>query len=106
MRNPVDVLKSLEDKSCNQTYRYERLYRNLYNAEFYLLAYKSIATSQGSMTAGADGHTLDDMSILDRVLHHCTVINIKGESYRLKERKEYMKQKQQIVNTLFEQNAQ
>jgi DNA replication protein DnaC len=42
-------------------------------------------------------------AILDRVLHHCTVINIKGESYRLKERKEYMKQKQQLVNTLFEQ---
>jgi len=42
-------------------------------------------------------------AILDRVLHHCTVINIKGESYRLKERKEFMKQKQHIVNTLFEQ---
>jgi len=26
-------------------------------------------------------------AILDRLLHHCTVINIKGESYRLKERK-------------------
>lgn len=42
-------------------------------------------------------------AILDRVLHHCTVVNIKGGSYRLKERKEYMKQKQHIVNTLFEQ---
>lgn len=42
-------------------------------------------------------------AILDRVLHHCTVIKIKGESYRLKERKEFMRQKQQIVNTLFEQ---
>jgi len=41
-------------------------------------------------------------AILDRVLHHCTVINIKGESYRLKERKEYMKQKQHVVNTLFQ----
>ena len=41
-------------------------------------------------------------AILDRVLHHCTVIHIKGESYRLKERKEYMKQKVQITNTLFE----
>ncbi|WP_232745026.1 ATP-binding protein, partial [Salmonella enterica] len=40
-------------------------------------------------------------AILDRVLHHATVVNIKGESYRLKERKEFMKQKQQIVNTLF-----
>jgi len=42
-------------------------------------------------------------AILDRVLHHCAVINIKGESYRLKERKEFMRQKQQIVNSLFEQ---
>lgn len=41
-------------------------------------------------------------AILDRVLHHCTVINIKGESYRLKERKEHMKQKQHVANTLFE----
>lgn len=38
-------------------------------------------------------------AILDRILHHCTVINIKGESYRLKERKEFMKQKQHVVNT-------
>ena len=44
-------------------------------------------------------------AILDRVLHHCTVINIKGESYRLKERKEHMKQKQHVVNTLFDANA-
>lgn len=43
-------------------------------------------------------------AILDRVLHHCTVINIKGESYRLKERKEYMKQKQHVINTLFADN--
>lgn len=40
-------------------------------------------------------------AILDRVLHHCNVINIKGESYRLKERKEFMKQKEKY-NTLFE----
>jgi DNA replication protein DnaC len=43
-------------------------------------------------------------AILDRILHHCTVINIKGDSYRLKERKEFMKQKETVVNTLFEQN--
>ena len=63
MRNPINVLKSLESKACNQEYRYERLYRNLYNPEFYLLAYKNIAKSQGSMTAGTDGKTLNDMSI-------------------------------------------
>ena len=44
-------------------------------------------------------------AILDHVLHHCTVINIKGESYRLKERKEFMRQKKQIVNTLFERGS-
>lgn len=41
-------------------------------------------------------------AILDRILHHCTVVNIKGESYRLKERKEFMKQKEKVFNTLFE----
>ena len=28
-------------------------------------------------------------AILDRVLHHCTTVNIKGESYRLKERRRH-----------------
>ena len=63
MRSPENVLKSLSEKAKNKDYRYERLYRNLYNPEFYLLAYQNIATSQGSMTAGADGLTLDGMSM-------------------------------------------
>ena len=66
MRSPENVLKSLSEKAKNKEYRYERLYRNLYNPEFYLLAYQNIATSQGSMTAGADGFTLDGMFILRR----------------------------------------
>lgn len=40
-------------------------------------------------------------AILDRILHHCQVISIKGESYRLKEHKELMKEKQKRINTLF-----
>ena len=40
-------------------------------------------------------------AILDRVLHHCSVINIRGESYRLKERKEHIRATKR-VNTLFE----
>lgn len=28
-------------------------------------------------------------AILDRILHHCTTVNIKGDSYRLKERRRY-----------------
>ena len=63
MRTPANVLKSLESKACANNYKYERLYRNLYNPEFYLLAYANIAKSQGSMTAGVDGQTLDKMSL-------------------------------------------
>ncbi len=54
MRSPENVLKSLSEKATDKKYRFERLYRNLYNPEFYLLAYHNIATSQGSMTTGAD----------------------------------------------------
>ena len=33
------------------------------------------------------GDSVMAAAVLDRILHHCTVINIKGESYRLKDRK-------------------
>lgn len=62
MREPVKVLKSLSEKASNKQYRFRRLYRNLYNPEFYFLAYKNISQSQGSMTPGVDGKSLDGMS--------------------------------------------
>lgn len=62
MRNPIDVLNSLSDKSKNSEYRFQRLYRNLYNPEFYMLAYKNVYANDGSMTPGMDSTTLDGMS--------------------------------------------
>lgn len=62
MRNPTDVLNSLSDKSKNPEYRFRRLYRNLYNPDFYLLAYKNIYANGGSMTPGVNGITIDGMS--------------------------------------------
>lgn len=62
MRNPTDVLNSLSDKSKNPEYRFQRLYRNLYNPDFYLLAYKNIYANGGSMTLGVNGITIDGMS--------------------------------------------
>lgn len=62
LREPVNVLKSLSEKASNKQYKFQRLYRNLYNPEFYFLAYKNISQSQGSMTAGVDGKSLDGMS--------------------------------------------
>ena len=46
MRSPENVLESLKSKACNQSYKYERLYRNLYNPQFYLLAYQRIQAKQ------------------------------------------------------------
>jgi group II intron reverse transcriptase/maturase len=62
MRNPIAVLKSLTEKSKEVGYKFQRLYRNLYNPEFYWQAYKNIYANKGSMTAGTDGTTMDNMS--------------------------------------------
>ena len=56
------MLNSLSDKSKNPEYRFQRLYRNLYNPDFYLLAYKNIYANGGSMTPGVNGITIDGMS--------------------------------------------
>ena len=79
MRNPIDVLKSLESKATQENYKFQRLYRNLYNPEFYLLAYQNIAKSTGSMASGADGMTLDGMSMtrINRI-----IASLKDHSYQ------------------------
>ena len=63
MRSPQNVLESLSSKACNSNYRYQRLYRNLYNPEFYLIAYQKIQAKQGNMTAGTDGKTVDGIGM-------------------------------------------
>lgn len=63
MRSPQNVLESLSSKACNSNYQYQRLYRNLYNPEFYLTTYQKIQAKQGSMTAGTDGKTADGMGM-------------------------------------------
>lgn len=63
MRNPKNVLESLTSKAANEDYHYKRLYRNLYNPEFFLLAYERIQAKPGNMTAGNDGNTTDGMSM-------------------------------------------
>ena len=53
-------MESLKSKACNENYKYQRLYRNLYNPQFYLLAYQRIQANPGNMTAGK---TIDGMGI-------------------------------------------
>lgn len=91
MRNPTEVLKSLTEMSKNETYRFQRLYRNLYNPEFYWLAYKNIYANDGSMTAGADGTTIDGMSNerIDGI-----IVSLRDRSYQPKPaRREYIAKK-------------
>ena len=63
MRNPEYVLKSLKNKSEDANYKYDRLYRNLYNVKFFLKAYGNIYAKEGNMTEGIDSKTIDGMSI-------------------------------------------
>ena len=91
LRNPTEVLKNLMEKSKNETYRFQRLYRNLYNPEFYWLAYKNIYANDGSMTAGADGTTIDGMGNerIERI-----ILSLKDRSYHPKPaRREYIAKK-------------
>lgn len=62
MRNPSDVLVSLTTHAKKEGYRFTRLYRNLYNPQFFALAYKNIYASVGNMATGTDNVSIDGMS--------------------------------------------
>lgn len=81
MRNPENVLNSLQAHSAQSDYAYDRLYRNLFNREFFFQAYQNIYANQGNMTAGTDGRTVDAMSTerIDRLIE-----TLKDESYQPK----------------------
>ena len=79
MRSPQNVLESLSSKACNSNYQYQRLYRNLYNPEFYLAADQEIQAKQGGMTAGTDGKTVDGMG-MKRI--NALIAKLRDFSYR------------------------
>jgi len=81
MRSPENVLNSLREHSAQENYVYQRLYRNLYNQDLFLQAYQNIYASQGNMTAGVDGKTIDAMSIerINRLIEE-----LKTEKYQPK----------------------
>ena len=63
MRSPVKILNSLSEHSKQSGYKFERLYRVLFNEEMFHIAYQRIYAKEGNMTAGADGKTIDQMSL-------------------------------------------
>ncbi len=79
LRSPNDVLNSLQTKATIMDYQFKRLYRNLYNPNFYLIAYQNIYSNKGSMTKGIDGETMDGMGMerINRIIQ-----TLKDHSYR------------------------
>ncbi len=59
MRSPANVLNSLTEHSKLSGYKFERLYRVLFNEEMYYTAYQNIYAKTGNMTHGSDGKTID-----------------------------------------------
>lgn len=79
MRDPQQVLNALCEHSKDSDYRYERLYRILFNEEMFFIAYQRKYANQGNMTPGSDGRTIDRMSI-DRIQK--IVASLRDESYQ------------------------
>ena len=57
MRNSERVLNSLAKHSKQPDYKFERLYRLLFNEQMYYVAYQRIYAKEGNMTKGADNKT-------------------------------------------------
>lgn len=81
MRNPEKMLSSLTKHSVQKEYKYERLYRLLYNQEIYLKAYQKIHAKSGNLTKGVDDSTIDGMS-MKRI--GAIIERLKDESYQPK----------------------
>lgn len=81
MRSPKIILENLQKHSKEENYKYERLYRNLYNEDFYLQALQNIYSNKGAMTPGIDGLTLDGYGKerIDKIIE-----SIKNHSYQPK----------------------
>ena len=78
MRNPEQVLNILAGHSNEPAYKYERLYRILFNEQMFFVAYQRMYAKPGNMTPGTDGKTEDEMSI-DRI--NKLIESIKDETY-------------------------
>ena len=79
MRNPKQVLNNLCEHSKVSDYRFERLYRNLFNEQMFYVAYQRIYAKQGNMTPGTDGKTIDQMSI-QRI--ESLIASLKNKTYQ------------------------
>jgi retron-type reverse transcriptase len=80
MREAATVLSVLRERG-RRGLPLERLYRQLFNPQLYLLAYGRLYANKGALTPGPDGETVDGMSLgkIDRIIDA-----LRHERYRFK----------------------
>jgi retron-type reverse transcriptase len=78
MQNAETVLGVLRERG-RRGLPLERLYRQLFNPQLYLLAYGRIYSNHGAMTPGINAETVDGMSLgkIDAIIDA-----LRGERYR------------------------
>jgi hypothetical protein len=80
MREAETVLGVLRERG-RRGLPLERLYRQLFNPQLYLLAYGRLYSNKGAMTPGPDSETVDGMSLgkIERI-----ITALRHERYRFK----------------------
>jgi group II intron reverse transcriptase/maturase len=79
MQKAEIVLTMLRKQSVqSHEFVFDRLYRNLFNPDFYMLAYSNLYAKEGNMTPGTDGKTIDGFNIerINRIIE-----KIRREAY-------------------------
>jgi group II intron reverse transcriptase/maturase len=79
MKSPENILNNLAKHSNVADYKFERLYRILFNEQMFHVAYQHIYVKPGNMTPGTDGKTVDEMS-LQRI--ESLIESLKNETYK------------------------
>lgn len=82
MQNADIVLSIIQkNSSLDSNYKFDRLYRNFFNKDFYLSAYGKIYAKEGNMTKGVDDETIDGfgMNRINKIIEH-----LKNETYYFK----------------------
>ena len=79
MRNSENVLNILSEHSNVSGYKFERLYRILFNDHLFYAGYQRFYGYQGYMSAGMECITIDLMSVLrlDNL-----IVSLRDESYK------------------------
>ena len=63
MRNPETILNNLVKSTDKKDYKFQRLYRNLFNKEFYIVAYTRLAHKGSNFTKGISDIAIDRFSL-------------------------------------------